>query len=83
MAKILIVEDDDDTRELITQLARIDHTNEYVLLFKDPELRERTVAETGVQAAANFSTHMLPHGLFSPLGQLSTRSSTVPRAHRS
>ena len=58
------------TRDIITQLARIDSQNEYVLLFNDAEVRDRTVRDTGSADSANFSTADLPYGVFSPKSQL-------------
>ncbi len=58
------------TRELIRSLARADHENDYVLFFNCAELRDRTIAEAGLEGAANFTTHLLPFGLFSPFNQL-------------
>jgi glycosyltransferase involved in cell wall biosynthesis len=58
------------TRELIRHLARVDGVNEYILLFHDPALRDRTVAEAELAGASNFTTQCVPHGVFSPLGQI-------------
>ena len=58
------------TRELIRQLARLDTQNEYVLLFREPALRDRTAAEVNLARAGNFATHLVPYGLFSLRNQL-------------
>jgi glycosyltransferase involved in cell wall biosynthesis len=58
------------TRELIRHLARLDRDNTYVLLFNDPAIRDRTLAETGLAAAPNFAAARVPYGVFSPLSQL-------------
>jgi glycosyltransferase involved in cell wall biosynthesis len=58
------------TRDLIRALAGIDRKNEYVLLFSDPAVRDRTIEETGVRNDANLSDRLLPYGVFSPLSQL-------------
>ena len=53
------------TRELIRHLARLERADEFVIYFSDPALRDRTVAETDLGRAPNFSTRLLPFGLFS------------------
>jgi glycosyltransferase involved in cell wall biosynthesis len=58
------------TRELIRHLAHVDRENDYVLFFNCAELRDRTIREAGLAEAANFKTHLLPFGLFSPFSQL-------------
>ena len=58
------------TRELIRHLAAADSTNTYLLFFDNPRVMDRTVAETGLGRAANFSTRLLPFGVFSLMGQL-------------
>jgi len=64
------------TRELIRHLARLDRDpdsrggREFVIYFSDPALRDRTVAETDLLHAPNFSTCILPFGLFSIRNQL-------------
>jgi len=57
------------TRELISQLARLDRENEYCLLFSDEVLRDRTREETGLSNAANFGSIIVPWGIFSAAGQ--------------
>jgi glycosyltransferase involved in cell wall biosynthesis len=59
------------TRELLTHLAAADRSHAYVLYFHDPLLRDRTVAEAGLQAAPNFTPRLIPWDVFSPAGQLS------------
>ena len=58
------------TRELIRHLARLERTHKFVIYFSDPVLRDRTVAETDLGRAPNFSTCLLPFGLFSIRNQL-------------
>lgn len=58
------------TRELIRHLARLERTHEFVIYFNDPVLLDRTVAETDLRRAPNFSTCLLPFGLFSIRNQL-------------
>ena len=58
------------TRELIRHLARLERTHKFVIYFSDPVLRDRTVAETDLGHAPNFSTCLLPFGLFSIRNQL-------------
>ncbi|MFH1476651.1 MAG: glycosyltransferase family 1 protein [Verrucomicrobiota bacterium] len=58
------------TRELIRHLARLERTHKFVIYFNDPALRDRTVAETGLDHASNFSARLLPFGLFSIRNQL-------------
>ena len=59
------------TRELIAQLALLDDKNEYVILFNDQAILGRTVAETRLAKAGNFSVFRLPYGVFSIRNQLS------------
>lgn len=58
------------TRELIRHLGRLEREHTFVIYFNDPELRDRTVTETGLAAAPNFTTRLLPFGLFSIRNQL-------------
>ncbi len=58
------------TRELVTQLARGEPTDEYVLLFEREDLLRRTVLETGTDAAPHVRTLRVDYGLFSPASQL-------------
>lgn len=58
------------TRELIRHLARLERAHKFVIYFSDPALRDRTVAETDLGRAPNFSTCLLPFGLFSIRNQL-------------
>ena len=58
------------TRELIRHLARLEREHTFVVYFSDPVLRDRTVAETDLLHAPNFSTCLLPFGLFSIRNQL-------------
>lgn len=58
------------TRELLRHLARLEHAHTFVVYFSDPQLRDRTVADTGLSAAPNFTTRLLPFSLFSIRNQL-------------
>ncbi len=58
------------TRHLIRELARIDDRNRYTVLFSDATVARRTVRETDMEQAPNFTAIRFGHGLFSPLGQL-------------
>ena len=62
------------TRQLISHLARLPDTHDYVLLFNKAELRDRTLTQTGVGNDLRFSTVLYPHSIFSPLGQVRFRS---------
>jgi len=58
------------TRELIRQLIRVDADNEYVLLFNNAEVRERTLREIELSESPRICATLLPYGVFSPAGQL-------------
>ncbi len=58
------------TRELIRHLSRLEREHQFLIYFNDPLLRDRTVAETELGQAPNFSTRLLPFGLFSIRNQL-------------
>ncbi len=58
------------TRELIRHLACLERAHEFVVYFSDPAMRDRTMAETDLHRAPNFSTGLLPFGLFSVRNQL-------------
>jgi glycosyltransferase involved in cell wall biosynthesis len=53
------------TRELVRHLVQSDSEDEFILLFNDPVVRDCTVAETGVAAARNVETVLVPYGVFS------------------
>jgi len=53
------------TRELIRHLARIDTSNSYILFFDNQQVMDRTIVETNLGQAGNFSTRFLPYGVFS------------------
>ncbi len=57
------------TRQLVRHLAKIDTATEYVLLFADPALRDRTLADCALASRANVSAAIVPWGVFSPAGQ--------------
>jgi len=58
------------TLELAYQLAEIDPHNEYLLYFSDSMVRDRTVAGLELGAVRNFTTKLLPFGVFSPWNQV-------------
>jgi len=58
------------TRELITHLALVDNTNEYVLLFNHPAVKARVMAAEPLRDAPNFSVCDLPYSPFSWKSQL-------------
>lgn len=58
------------TQELIRGLAQIDRQNEYVLFFDDKARMQRIAEYVRLDLAPNFKTHLLPFGVFSPLGQI-------------
>lgn len=66
------------TRELLSQFVRLDHDHEFVLFFQNAEVMARIAEETGFAGRSNFTTQLLPYGLFSPQGQL-----LMPRLLRS
>lgn len=57
------------TRALIRELGRLDNPHRYVLLFQEPELRDRTLAESALIGHPAFETALLPYGLFSMRNQ--------------
>ena len=58
------------TTELARALAGADRGNEYVLLFDDPAVMERTLRETGLADAPNVSTRLVGYGPHSAASQL-------------
>ncbi len=58
------------TQELIRQLAQIDRENRYILLFDNPTVMKNVSYHARLDLADNFSTEVLPYGVFSPKGQL-------------
>lgn len=66
------------TRELIRQLAVMDHRHTYTLLFHDASVLQRTMQELDLDAALNFRMQLVPDSVFSPAGQL-----RLPRILRS
>jgi len=58
------------TRELVKHLAQIDTANSYVLFFEDPAISDRTIVEANLEKAKNFTTQLLPFGVFSLKNQL-------------
>jgi glycosyltransferase involved in cell wall biosynthesis len=58
------------TRQILTQFGRIAPQHQFLLLFNDAELMQRTLAETGVKDADNMKAECLPWGVFSPKSQL-------------
>lgn len=57
------------TRELIRNLAILDRRNEYVVLFNDRGVKERTWREAALGGAANFTARDVPYGVFSVSSQ--------------
>jgi glycosyltransferase involved in cell wall biosynthesis len=58
------------TRQLLTQFGRIAPRHQFLLLFNDPELMQRTLTETGLENAADMQAECLSWGVFSPKSQL-------------
>ena len=58
------------TRQLVRHLARLDAETEYVLLFCDPVLRDRTFTDCGLAGHSNVTTALVPWGVFSPASQV-------------
>jgi glycosyltransferase involved in cell wall biosynthesis len=58
------------TRQLVRHLALLDQSTEYLLLFNDPDLRDRTLADCGLSGCANVTAALVPWKVFSPAGQL-------------
>ena len=58
------------TRELITHLARIDHNNQYCLIFNDQQILDQTAETTGFTVNSKVTTALVPYGLFAPMGQM-------------
>jgi len=59
------------TRQLLRQFGELDTLDDqFLLIFNDPELKERTLNETGLATAANFEFDCIPWGVFSPQSQL-------------
>lgn len=61
---------DNCTRELLRHLPRLDRSIEYVALFCDEVVEERTVAFAGLDDAPNVRIRRLPYGVFSPFNQM-------------
>ncbi len=57
------------TRELLRQLVRMAHDDEFFLFFHDAQVMERMADETGFDRRPNFTAQLLPYGIFSPRGQ--------------
>lgn len=59
------------TRQLLRQFGELDiGDDQFLLIFNDPELKDRTLNETGLMDAANFESECVPWGVFSPKSQL-------------
>lgn len=58
------------TRDLVRALGALDRENDYVLLFNNDAVCDRTLRETGLRDAGNVSARLLPYGVFSPVNQL-------------
>lgn len=57
------------TRELLAALAGLEDGHEYVVLFHDQGVMERTQAEAGLSRSARITARLVPWGVFSPAGQ--------------
>ncbi|HMP73298.1 MAG TPA: glycosyltransferase family 1 protein [Kiritimatiellia bacterium] len=57
------------TRELITALTQLDAPHRYTLLFHNPEVMARTMAETGFSHDPRFLPRLLGADIFSPSNQ--------------
>ncbi len=53
------------TVQLLEHLAVLDPDNDYLLLFQDPALRDRTLAAPPIAQAPRFKACLVPYGLFS------------------
>ena len=58
------------TRQLIRELARLDHDDRYTILFSDAAVARRTVRETAMEQAGKVTAIQVGYGLFSPWNQL-------------
>lgn len=58
------------TRELIKHLALSDKKNSYILFFDNASVRDRTIAETNLSKAQNFTAQLLSCGVFSIKNQI-------------
>lgn len=58
------------TRQLLAEFTRLSTPHRITALFNDPELEERTRAETGLDTAAHMQTCCIPWGVFDPKSQL-------------
>lgn len=57
------------TLELVRAMARLERESRYVLLFHVPRVRDRVCADLDVASFPNFSTILLPYGVFSVRNQ--------------
>ena len=57
------------TREILSQLTKLDSRNEYLVLFDNVSVRKRIWHETGAESSENFSAVTLDYGVFSVSGQ--------------
>ncbi len=58
------------TRELITQLTKIDQNNEYILIFSDQKLADRLIEGLHTALPPNFKVEIVPYTVFSIKNQL-------------
>jgi glycosyltransferase involved in cell wall biosynthesis len=58
------------TRQLLGELARQDLPESFLVLFSDPAVMERTVAETGLEGVDHIEPRCVPWGVFSIQSQL-------------
>ena len=58
------------TKELLNALVCLDTENEYTVLFNDTAVMQATSASLNASAAGNFTSKLLPYGVFSLKSQL-------------
>lgn len=58
------------TREIVCGLAEVDRRNDYLLLFHDAAIRDRTFEDPRLGRAPNFRPVLVPYGPFSILNQV-------------
>ncbi len=59
------------TRQLLRQFGEIDTgDDQFLIIFNDQKLKDRTLNETGLTDATNFEADCVPWGVFSPKSQL-------------
>jgi glycosyltransferase involved in cell wall biosynthesis len=58
------------TLELLREIATLDRSHHFTLVFNDPEIRDRVTADLCLDPAPHFATALLPYGLFSIRNQV-------------